>query len=159
MSRPFPVIEKVGNAYRLKLPDSMKIHPIFAPEKSRKASSSPPLEGRIADPQGPIEIDGRQEWEVDAVLASRMHYGKLEYRVQWTGHDEDLAWYPARNFKGSPHCIHAYHEQYPDRPCLPKRLDAWLKAWGDGEELDDVDDDDRPLQLPASKKPRRKGRV
>ena len=33
---PFRIMERVGNAYKLDLPDSIKVHPVFAPEKLRR---------------------------------------------------------------------------------------------------------------------------
>lgn len=33
MARPFLIFEKVGNSYRLELPEAMKIHPVFSPDK------------------------------------------------------------------------------------------------------------------------------
>jgi len=44
-------------------------------------------------------------------------YGKLRYRVKWTGHDKpDPKWYPAKNFENATEVVQAYHNKYPDRP-------------------------------------------
>jgi hypothetical protein len=32
-ARPFKILKKVGNRYRLELPESMKIHPVILPDK------------------------------------------------------------------------------------------------------------------------------
>jgi hypothetical protein len=138
----YRILEKVGNAYRLDLPPTMKIHPVFSPDKLRKAANDP-LPGQEDDPADPIEINGEQEWEVEEFLTSRIHRGKLEYRVKWTGHDEDPQWYPARNFKGSPHELRTFHDRYPGQPGPPRRLPEWLRAWEGGDELPDVPDDDK----------------
>jgi hypothetical protein len=144
MAGKFRIIERVGNSYRLELPPSMKIHPVFSPDKLRKAADNP-LPGQLEDPGEPVEIDGQQEWEVEEVLASRFYRGKLRYRVKWVGYDEDPEWYPARNMKGSPHKIRDFHSQYPDQPGPPKRLTEWLRAWEDGEDLPDEPDDDKAI--------------
>src|SRR6202030_1899579 len=47
---PFRITERVGNAYRVDLPAGIKVHPIFASEKLRRASRTEPLNGQIADP-------------------------------------------------------------------------------------------------------------
>lgn len=140
---PFRIIEKVGNSYKLDLPANIKIHPIFAPEKLRRASRLEPLEGQIMDPQPPISVDGQDEWEVERILAVRKVRNKLLYRVKWTGHDEDITWYPARNFKNSPYLIRDFHSEYPELPGPPRRLTDWLKAAEQDEYLGDHEDDDK----------------
>jgi hypothetical protein len=141
---PFRIIEKVGNAFKVELPDSIKVHPIFSPDKLRLARKTEPLPGQIEDPQGPIEVDGQQEWEVEKVIAVGLIRGKLFYRVEWTGHDTDLNWYPAQNFKNSPEKIRDFHHEYPELPGPPKRLEEWLKAAENDEFLEDDVDDDKP---------------
>jgi hypothetical protein len=51
---------KIGNTYRLDLPPLMKIHPVFSPDKLRKAATDP-LPGQYKDPPQAIEIDGHNE--------------------------------------------------------------------------------------------------
>ncbi|KGQ00850.1 hypothetical protein PAAG_12477 [Paracoccidioides lutzii Pb01] len=140
---PFRILEKVGNAYKLDLPITMKIHSIFSPDKLRKDSRDP-LPGQTIRPPDPIEIDGENEWEIDRILASRISRSKLQYRVRWKGFDEDSSWYPARDFKGSPHAIRDFHEANPTKAGPPRRLDEWLKAWETDSYLKDEVDDDLP---------------
>ncbi|KAL1954088.1 hypothetical protein VTO42DRAFT_1776 [Malbranchea cinnamomea] len=102
---PFEILERVGNSDRLALPDSMKIHPVVSPDKLRRAANDP-LPGQSIEPLNPVQIHGKDEWEVEKILASRAHRGKLQYRAKWRGTDEDQRrWFPARNFKGSPHKV------------------------------------------------------
>ena len=140
----YRIIEKVGNAYRLDLPNSIKVHPIFSPEKLRLASSSEPLPGQIPDPQPLIEVNGRDEYEVEKILAVRLYRGKLQYRVKWIGHDDDPDWYPAGNLKNAPRALRDFHQEYPDRPGPPKRLQIWLQAAEDEKFVGDHKEDDRP---------------
>ena len=140
---PFPIIEQVGHAYRLQLPDGMNIHPVFSPDKLRLAANNP-LPGQIQEPPGPIQVNDDREWEVEKVLNSRLYRKCLQYRVKWLGYDEDRTWYPARNFKGSPHRLCDFHDEYPNRPGPPKQLKRWLAAWEEDEDLEDRDDDDLP---------------
>jgi len=100
------------------------------------------LNGQIADPQPPITVNGQDEWEVERILAVRSVRKKLLYRVKWLGHDDDLTWYPARNFKNSPHCIRDFHAEYPNLPGPPKRLGEWLRAAEEDMFLEDHEGDD-----------------
>lgn len=142
---PFEILEKVGNSYRLALPDSMKIHPVFSPDELRRAANDA-LPGQATDPPEPVRIHEEDEWEVEEILASRVHRGKLQYRVKWRGTDEDQRkWFPARNLKGAPHKVRDFHSRYPDKPGPPKRLEEWLHAWeAEDDFLPDTPDDDRP---------------
>src|SRR5690606_1672847 len=64
----FEIIEKVGNRYRLALPDSMKIHPVFSPDKLRRAANGP-LPEESTEPPKPVQIHGENEWKVEEILA------------------------------------------------------------------------------------------
>lgn len=143
MAGPFRILERVGHSYRLELPKSMKIHPIFSPDKLRRAADDP-LPGQRIEPPEPVIINGEREWEVEKILASRLNKQQLQYRVKWVGYDEDNTWYPARNFKGSPHRLRDYHTAYPSHPGPPRRLNEWLKAWENDNDLPDHRDDNLP---------------
>jgi hypothetical protein len=139
---PYEVVEQIGYGYRLRLPDGSKIHDIFSPDVLKKYPDNP-LPGQESAKPPSEAIAGKEEWEVDKILASRLLRGKLEYHVSWTGHDPDPTWYLASNFLGSPHKLRDYHKDYPDKPGPPRRLEEWIKAWESGEEEYDHLADDR----------------
>ena len=141
---PYEILEKVGNAYRLKLPEGSKIHPVFAPDVLTKDPHNPLPGQENPKPDGEV-ISGQEEFVVDEVLAVRLKYGKLEYRVSWVGHDPDPVWYPASNLMGSPHKLRDFHTAYPTMVGPPRRLNEWIKAWEDG--IDDLSylEDDKPV--------------
>ncbi|KAI9036655.1 integrase [Aspergillus affinis] len=79
---PYEIIEQIGYAFKLRLPPTLQVYPVFVPEKLRKVTDLAPMPGQIRDPEPPIEIQGESEWLVDKILASRMYNKELRYRVQ-----------------------------------------------------------------------------
>ena len=67
----------------------MKIHLVFHTEKLRKDPNNS-LSGQSNPEPLPLELEnGETEYEVQEVLAVKLTYGKLKYRVQWKGWDPD----------------------------------------------------------------------
>ena len=139
------ILKKVGNSYEVDLPDSIKIHPVFPPEKLQKAAMNP-LPAQIVDPQPAIEVNEEQEWKVDEILTVCLYERskKLQYHVKWTGYDDDFKWYDAANFKGSLYWIRDFHQQYSDRPELLRNLSYWIKCWKEDEDAENQADDNKP---------------
>ena len=131
MAGSFPITCKVGNLYKVQLPDSIKVHNVFSPDRLRKDPDDP-LPGQVNEPPPPIVVTADQEWEVQEILASKLVRKTLKYRVQWTGYNEDLNWYPASNFMYSPHRLKDFHLQNRDQAGPPKNLKLWIKAWEQG---------------------------
>ena len=114
---PFPVIGPVGNsAFRLQLPPSMKIHPVFHVSllEPHVANMFP---GRVVPPPLPIQVDGFPEFEVNLILDSKIRRRKLYYFVDWVGYNsQDQSWEPAGNVSNAQVEIAAFHNKYPARP-------------------------------------------
>ena len=90
----FKIIAKIGShAYKLALPPSMKVHPVFHVSLLEPAASDP-LPGQTNPPALPIEVDGELHWEVDEILDSRLRRKRLQYLVKWIG-DSHPTWEPA----------------------------------------------------------------
>ena len=104
----------------------------------------PGMPGQIEEPPPPIEIEGRPEYIVARILSSKVSRGRLLYKVDWEGYEPDETWYPARNFKNSPHRLREFHEQNPSAPGPPINLDKWLSAFLDDRTAEEDDNDDAP---------------
>jgi hypothetical protein len=115
---PYSILEKIGSkAYKLDLPPSVKIHPVFhisllEPTTNRNT----PIPGHLQPPPPLLIINNEEEWEVEEITDSRYYRKTLQYRVRWKGfHDKDKTWYPATNFDNSPEAIERFHKHYPQK--------------------------------------------
>ncbi|XP_069615942.1 uncharacterized protein [Ranitomeya imitator] len=104
-------------ACRLKLPNSLKIHPVFHVSLLKPAVPNS-FPGRTSAPPDPVLIDGQEEFVVEKILDSRIHRGRLQYLVKWQGYSvEENSWEPLENIH-APHLIRLFHSRYPNKPDL-----------------------------------------
>jgi len=54
------ILEKVGNLYKVDLPSSIQVHPVFSPNKLQKAANDP-LPGQKSNLPLPIKVDSDNE--------------------------------------------------------------------------------------------------
>ncbi|KAH7459494.1 hypothetical protein FOMA001_g43 [Fusarium oxysporum f. sp. matthiolae] len=112
-------------AYRLDLPASMKIHPVFHTNLLRPAATNP-LPGQNPDPPPPIEAEGVEEWEVEDIVDSRWDRRgrggrpRLKYTVKWAGY-ADPTEVPADYMENAAEVVANFHRRYPDKPGPPGR--------------------------------------
>jgi len=99
----------------------MKVHNMFYAKLLRKDPNNPVL-GQTIPPLEPVTIDEQDEWVVELIRASKLRYGKLLYRANWQGADEDPEYYPASNFMYSPYLLQTYHLEHPAEPGPPTAL-------------------------------------
>ena len=52
-----------------------------------KHAANDPYPGQIAPPPPAIIIDREEEWEVETIVDSGLHYNRLQYLVKWKGYD------------------------------------------------------------------------
>jgi hypothetical protein len=155
LAGPFKILEMVGHSYRLQLPASYKIWPVFHADRLRKDPDNP-LPGQINKESDAIEVNGELEWEVEKILSSRVRYGKLCYKVEWKGWDMDDQWYPASNFKNAALKLKDFHEKYPDEAGPPVRLESWIRSAIEDKFDEDHQNDDKPRHQGTRHQRRRK---
>ena len=114
---PFTVIERIGTqAYRLQLPASMKVHPMFHVSLLEPYQLST-IPDHTRPLPSPIVVKSESEYEVEEILDSKYHYKRLFYLVKWKGYNPcDNSWEPTSFVKNAPHLIKAFHAKYPRRP-------------------------------------------
>ena len=125
---PYGIIGKVkDNVFRIEVPNDWRATDQFNAERLRKYPDNP-LPGQASEnPEGEL-VGEDEEWEVEEVLASRLHYKKLQYQVQWKGWDPDPTWYPASDFKNATAKLRQFHDKHPEQAGPPARIDAWEQA-------------------------------
>src|SRR5262249_46231795 len=114
---PFAITAKVGNAaFRLQLPSSMKIHPVFHVSLLEPFRPND-IPGRVQDPPPPAIIDGHEEFEVETILDSRVRRKKLQYLVHWKDWPiSSRTWEPPEHLSNAQDSIEAFHRAYPRKP-------------------------------------------
>ncbi|PGG94932.1 hypothetical protein AJ79_10355 [Helicocarpus griseus UAMH5409] len=78
----------IDNSFKVALSDSVKVHPVFSPDKLHCAVKDL-LPRQTLDEKPSIEVDDQLKYTVNCILASQIHYGKLKYHVDWLDYDDD----------------------------------------------------------------------
>jgi len=125
---PFEIVEVVGDskaALKLKLPPHWRIHPVFHvslldPYQANK------IRGREqAPPPPPNVMNGELEYEIEAILDSRIQRNKLRYLLEWKGYGpEERTWEPAENLENANEAVAAFHLRHPNRPSMADLKDT-----------------------------------
>ncbi|SNX84871.1 uncharacterized protein MEPE_03580 [Melanopsichium pennsylvanicum] len=118
LAGPFKVDEVISDrAYRLLLPPSWKVHPVFHvqmlepyPDGVRESSDAP---------QPTTLEDDYANFKVEGVLDSRRRAGRLQYKVSWVGYPP--SWVPAEDVDRAPDLVAAYHAANPTKPAPTRR--------------------------------------
>lgn len=114
---PFTVVKKINDvAFKLELPASMKIHPVFH-VSLLTPDPNDPLPGQEYPQPGPILVQDEEEYEVEDILDVKKGRGnRLQARVQWAGWPVDQTWYPIDNFRNSVDILTDFYQRHPNKP-------------------------------------------
>jgi hypothetical protein len=73
-----------------------------------------PIPGRRPAPPPPTTlVDGEDEYEVEAILDSRMRYNRLEYLVKWKGYDDSNNQWEEHTQLHAKSKIAQFHRKHP----------------------------------------------
>ena len=114
---PYEVMRVTPNAVELKLPKTLRIHPVV--NISHVKPYLGPLPGQPVSWPGPIQVSEEhdEEYEVDYIVASRMYRRQLQYLVHWKGYEEhEHTWELASNVKNAPLVVERFYKENPSAP-------------------------------------------
>jgi hypothetical protein len=98
---------------KLKLPETMKIHPVFHVRLLKPFQEIETMKREQKQP-GPIVVEGEEEWEVERIVRTRKRRGKVEYEVKWKDFDEkENTWEPLENLRNSLETVEFYFKKHP----------------------------------------------
>ena len=113
---PFKIKEKIStNAYRLDLPETMRVHPVFHISMLEPVASDPlPLQVQVPPP--PVIVDGELEIYIDEICDARhtRNPEQPQYLVKWTG-EQHLTWELYEVVKDLE-ASETFLTKYPDKP-------------------------------------------
>jgi len=83
---------------------------------------------QIKEPLPPIEIEGEDEYALDEITDSQLHYNKLQYRAKSKGYspEHDKVWYPAENVNHAEHRVQRFQRRYAGKPGVDTRYDQQI---------------------------------
>jgi hypothetical protein len=117
---PYQITEVISPyAYKLDLPRSIRIYPVFNVNLLHPAATDP-VPGQRQDAQPPIEVEGLEEWAVEEILDSRWERRgrggpQLRYTVQWAGYEAPTE-EPAHYLEHAQELVNNFHRRYPHKP-------------------------------------------
>src|SRR5436305_15335071 len=80
--RPFKILrQKQHNAFKLELPQSIKVHPVIHTNLLKPYQPNDDVEfpDRYLDPPALLIIDDQEEFEAKEIIDTRTYYGKKQY--------------------------------------------------------------------------------
>jgi hypothetical protein len=114
---PFKIIQRINDvAFKLKLPASLKIHPVFHVSLF-KPKDPDNIEVPSEPPPAPITIDDHEEFEVELILDSKKIRNTVKYLVHWKGYDKQArSWEPYSCLTNCLDLLLDYHRRNPLKP-------------------------------------------
>uniref|UniRef100_A0A8C5MLT5 Uncharacterized protein n=1 Tax=Leptobrachium leishanense TaxID=445787 RepID=A0A8C5MLT5_9ANUR len=130
---PYRVLRRINPvSYALDLPKSLRI-----PNSFHTSLLKPLVCNRYTTPVNqppPVQVQGQEEYEVQALIDSRWSRGGLQYLVHWKGYcPEERSWVAASDVH-APGLVSAYHRRFPSRP-RARHQEGVLSRWPMSREM------------------------
>ena len=114
---PFKIIEVIPPLnYRLELPNTIPVHPVFNTVKLTKYKPPFAEEQKHKKPS-PVQVQGTEEYELDSIVDSRRKGFGIQYLVKWKGWGEiDKEWKAGSTLNNAVEMVKEFHRLNPDKP-------------------------------------------
>ena len=116
---PFEVVEKVGKlAYRLRLPDGWKIHPVISIVHLEPAKEDP-FDREVAPPP-PMEVEGEEWWTIETIIRRAMRgrgrNRRVHYLLRWKGYGPEFdEWLLVEEMEHSGALVEEFEARHRDQ--------------------------------------------
>ena len=124
---PYEILQTVGpNAYKVKLPPHLKVHPVFNIRYLRQARTQGRMTGtRTYTRPEPEIIDGAEEYEVERILDHRPRRGNrpiTHFLIRWAGYPPEAdEWIVAEDLTHADEVLVSYLDALPG----PRTVRGW----------------------------------
>ena len=114
---PFLITTRINNVtFRLNLLAHMRLHPVFHSSLLEPCRTSS-IPNRVVPPPPSVQLVDDPEYEVVAILDSKIVRNKLYYLVDWVGYPQsDCTWEPVNNVSNAQALVKDFHRRYPNKP-------------------------------------------
>jgi hypothetical protein len=111
----YKVLERIGDLdYCFELPSYLNLNPMFY-----VSCLSPWHNNGLYKPPLPehVVIQGKEEYEVNSIINSRVNRCQLQYFICWKGYSKGKnTWEPAKNLSYAKKAIAKFHKENPAAP-------------------------------------------
>ena len=138
-TRLFPIVAIKGYSYVINLLANIKIDNIFYIDYLQLALTNIIL-GQIKDLLLPKDIKEYLEYYIAYILASKVEYRVLKYKVDQEGFNLDNIYYVVVGFKNTLYKLQQYYNLNLDTTSLPMHLTTQLDTYKKDKEVEDQED-------------------
>ena len=138
-TRLFPIVAIKGYSYIINLLANIKIDNIFYIDYLQLALTNIML-GQIKDLLLLEDVKGHLEYYIAYILASKVEYRVLKYKVDQEGFNLDNIYYIVVGFKNTPYKLQQYYNLNLDTTSLPIHLTIQLDTYKKDKEVEDQED-------------------